>query len=152
MCTLEHFSFRRGDEEPCTYYDEESKVRMLHHVDDGRVAGPRQEHTAAEVIRWLGQFMLLKVSPPIEVYDCFTYLGRKRVRLERGWMTTPAPKHRRRVLQALGLGDLPAGKVKIPPTPGVTRAYVEEEEEESNRELWECRSATGSLFFPSSDV
>ena len=77
MCTMQNFEFVRGENEPCAYFDKSRQVRTIHHVDDGRVAGPREGGPAGEVIKELGRYMLLKVSTPIENYDAYVYLGRK---------------------------------------------------------------------------
>ena len=151
ICTMDQFKFARGDEEPCIYYDSSSGVRIIHHIDDGRIAGPRSGSPASLAIQELSKYMLLKVSDPVEKWDAVTYLGRKRVRLERGWMTIPDGKHRKRILEVLQL-DTKAEKVKVPPTPGIRRPYVEAEQEESDKPLFEFRSATGSMIFLSSDV
>ena len=153
MGTMDGFNFKRGDEEPCAYYDSQRGVRMLHHIDDGRVAGPRESHDAIEVVKQLGRYMLLKVSSPVEINEAYTCLGRKRVRLERGWMTIPADKHRKRIIEVLGLDKVEEGKtIKIPATPGIRRPYSEDDEQESDKDLWEYRSAVGSMIFLSLEV
>jgi len=109
------FKFRLLDHEPCMYYCMEKGTMVIHHVDDGRMAGSSEDVGA--VVAWMSKYLLLKVSGEIGVGDGYKYLNRIRVRLEDGWATIHDGKHIQNIRK---IPELPSS-AKVVPTPSVKR-------------------------------
>jgi hypothetical protein len=134
--------FQRGTTEPCVYTLKSAFLTVSHHVDDGRIMGPRLE--VLRFLEYLKTKVLLKCSPVLSPGCSCEHLGDLKIRTRRGWVTVPNPKHLEQMLQATGIKE--SGKSVR--TPGVKREPTENEKEVlDDAYTSKYRSAVGSLIY-----
>ena len=99
----------RGTRDACVYYDSSTKLLLLHHVDDVRVAGPRKVRLSFFVE--LSKRVPLKQGPEEGIGAKIDVLGRSRYRLEDATVSVPSEKYTDNFLAALDVQDCKSSPV-----------------------------------------
>ena len=135
----------RGTRDACVYYDSSTKLLLLHHVDDVRVAGPKKVRLSFFVE--LSKRVPLKQGPEEGIGAKIDVLGRSRYRLEDAIVSVPSEKYTDNFLAALDMQDC-----KSSPVPSKqwdrTEALVALEDPEDAKKY---RTAVGNGIYLSRD-
>jgi hypothetical protein len=135
----------RCAKEPCLHYDLDSKVALLHHVDDITLVGPSQEIL---LLMCDLQTRLLIKSGTLEETDAVSdFLRTKKTRLQNGLITATSEAHIDRIMECVGLEK----KSRSVATPMEGKSERNEgDEEDADLPAEQCtryRSATGVLIY-----
>jgi hypothetical protein len=135
-------TFERGTTKPCVFFLWKACLTVNHHVDDGRIKGPRQE--VLKFIEYIKTKVLLKCSPVLAPGCACSHLGDLKIRTLRGWVTVPSPKH----LESMPLATGVKASGKGVRTPGDKREPTEQEKQPLD-EVYasKFRSAVGNMIY-----
>ena len=149
LCELPNFAFKRGVTEPTAYTCAVSGAVVTHHVDDGRLLASLADGPL--ILKAMSRHLAMKVTAPLLAGCGAEHLGRLKIRVERGWVTRPDPRHLENAFDALGFDERPP--VNRVSSPGVKRPQgTAEDKPLSPADTTRFRSATGSLVYYSTDV
>jgi hypothetical protein len=147
MCSVPDANYLRGHHEPCGYHSKEWDSLVLHHVDDGRLTG--EPKRSWDLIQWLTQVLLLKVSAPITEGMAYKYLGRTKIRIKDGWITIPDHTLLLEILDLIGYTN---AQLKVPDTPGTKRDGNELVYDLKGTDTTDYRSCSGKMLYYCRDI
>ena len=140
----QRYAFVRGEKDPCVFRCAKSRIILIHHIDDIRLAGPKEA---------LEHFVDIEMPKHCEVQagelesegTAVEYLGRTKVRTKDAIITIPDERHVKAVIAAAGISAKDRSEV-----PSKQLNLLETEPlGEADAKLY--RSAVGSAIYLSLD-
>ena len=140
----QRYSFSRGEKDPCVFRCDKSGIILIHHIDDIRMAGPKEAVNHLVEVE-MPKHCEVQAGELESEGTAVEYLGRPKVRTKDAIITIPDEKHIKAVIAAAGISARDRSEV-----PSKQLNLLETEPlGEADAKLY--RSAVGSAIYLSLD-
>ena len=140
----QRYAFTRGEKDPCVFRCDKSGVILIHHIDDIRMAGPKEAVNHLVEVE-MPKHCEVQAGELESEGTAVEYLGRTKVRTKDAIITIPDEKHIKAVIAAAGISARDRSEV-----PSKQLNLLETEPlGEADAKLY--RSAVGSAIYLSLD-